>query len=364
MYYKAPSGKAGDMTKFDIHPKGVLPLGKTKVERVEPKTKPPPGYIAFMVSHPSFIKGNLIAACHSEAELTSWFQVMSNASKVTYKNAMEGDNQITELREQGSKKLKEKKSYAKKAKEDAAMVETLKTKRSVADVKLGELKKAENQRTAAMAIVKEQEEVARLERESVEEEILKVQSKKLLLETERVGLETKASTARLEAEQVTKKLQKSRSKAQIALEEAELAASTLAEEEKKLRAKTKQRDNEVQKAMKERDRLLSQIEKEKKDRMEMEEQLRVASTSLYNLDQMLRRKKLGDLGIDVDIKNIRNMFENGGGNNSARGSGGMGRKAAVGGFEHAFWKCRKLRTPGVGCALVRCIDTFLFLSFL
>jgi hypothetical protein len=53
MYYKAPSGtEKGDMTKFDIHPKGVLPLGSTTVEEIVPKTKPPPGHVAFMVCIP------------------------------------------------------------------------------------------------------------------------------------------------------------------------------------------------------------------------------------------------------------------------------------------------------------------------
>jgi hypothetical protein len=294
MYYKAPSGKVGDITKFDIHPKGVLPLGSTKVERVEPKTKPPPGYVAFMVSHPSFIKGNLIAAVDSIDELNSWFSTLKDASKVTYKNAMEGDKKITELREQGSKKLKEKKSLAKKAKEDAAKAKILMTKRSNAEISLEELKQEEILKAKEMESIQLKQEEARIERENIANKLKTMQSKREMLETERQGLETKASVARMEAEEVTKKLQKSRSKAQNALEEAEKANKQLEEEEKKLREASRKRDGQVEAAIKERDRLLKQIEKERTERLEMEKQLQIASDSLKHLDQMLRKKKLGE----------------------------------------------------------------------
>ena len=314
MYYKAPSGKLGDMTKFDIHPKGVLPLGRTTIQTVEPKTKPPPGYVAFMVSHPDFTKkkgtgANLIAACPAN-ELAEWFQVMEDASKVTYENAREGDKRITELRETGSKKLKEKKSWTKKAKEDAAKAKVLITQRSVAEMSLAELKKTEQQKALDMEETRQRQQLALQEQAKMEDALKKVQSKREGLEAERQGLETKASTARMEADEVTKKLQQSRSKAQMALEGAEKAAQQLADEEKKLRLASQKRDNEVEKAIKERDRLLAQIAKEKQDRMDMEEQLHVAAASLHRLDQMLRRKKLGDLGINVDINNIKNMLDN------------------------------------------------------
>ena len=266
MYYKAPSGNAADeMTKFDIHPKGVLPLGSTTVAIPEGlKTKPPPGHVAFMVSHPSFIKGNLIAACLA-SERDAWIDALNNASKVTFENAMEGDKKITELREMGSKKLKEQKNLNKKAKEDAAQVEVLKTKRSNAEISLKDLKNKEDEVKARMIAKEQEKEEQQLEREKVEQELKKVQAKKADLENERLGLETKASEAKMEADEVTKKLEKSRSKAQNALQEAEDAQKNLATEEAKLLAATNKRNKEVESAKKERDRLLATIEKEKKE---------------------------------------------------------------------------------------------------
>ena len=310
MYYKAPTGREKDgMTKFDIHPKGVLPLGRTLCEPVEPKTKPPPGYVAFMVSHPSFIKGNLIAACQSKRELDEWLAALTDASKVTFENAMEGDKKITELRSQGSKKLKEQKNLTKKAKEDAAEVKKLQTKRSEVDVSLVSMREEEATRAQAMEEVKRRQKEAKLEREKVENELEEVHKQKAELENQRAGLETKASVARLETNAVTKKLEEAQTKAQKNLEEAEEAARMLADEEDKLRAASKKRENDVAKAIKERDRLLAQIEQERNERLEMEKMLLSAEDSLKKLDATFRSKKMADLGIDVDIKNIRGMFD-------------------------------------------------------
>jgi len=48
------------------------------------------------VSHSSFIKGNLIAACPI-GEREYWMKSLSDASKVTFDNAMEGDKQVKYL---------------------------------------------------------------------------------------------------------------------------------------------------------------------------------------------------------------------------------------------------------------------------
>ena len=42
----------------------------------------------------------------------------------------------------------------------------------------------------------------------------------------------------------------------------------------------------------------------------MEANLEIAKESLRSLDEIFRRKKMADLGLDYDLKNIRGLFAN------------------------------------------------------
>ena len=109
---------------------------------------------------------------------------------------------------------------------------------------------------------------------------------------------------------MTKKLEQTRSKAQLALEAAEQAARHLEEEERKAQKIIKRREKEVEKAAAARDKMLADIESERQKRFEAESMLKEAEVAMNNLDNMLRKSKK-DLGLGVDLKNIRSMFEGG-----------------------------------------------------
>ncbi len=298
------------MNKFDIHPKGVLPLGETKVQQIQTEVAPPPGYLAFMVSHPSFAKGNLIAAVPTATDLREWLDVLEKSARVTWDSAILGDQLITELREKGSKMLKKKNSLMQKRLEDEAEARRLKVAQVEAEEEIKRLATEHEKRQKDSEEVAAKEAAARAEREAVERELTKMKEKTNALEGERSKLEGKASQARIEADEVTKKLEQTRSKAQLALEAAEDAARHLEAEEKKAQKIIKKREKEVEKAAAARDKMLADIESERKKRLEAENMLAEAEDAMNNLDAMLRKSKK-DLGVSVDLKNIRNMFERG-----------------------------------------------------
>lgn len=278
------------------------------MEHIQPHVAPPPGYLAFMVSHPSFAKGNLIAAVATSEELSSWIDVLEKSSRVTWDSAILGDQLITELRDKGSQMLKKKNSLLQKRIEDEAEARRLKVAQEKAEEEIKQLSQEREVRQKDAEEIAAKEAAARAEREAVEKELLKMKEKTSALEGERSKLEGKASRARLQAEEVTKKLEATRSKAQLALEAAENAQQMLQEEERKARQTLKQREKELKKAAESRDKMLADIERERERRLKAENMLTEAEESLNNLDRMLRKHKK-DVGIGVDLKNIRSVFE-------------------------------------------------------
>ena len=103
MYYKKMP--APGKTHFDIHPKGILPLGETKVEIFVPKVAPPPGHHAFRISHKSFGSGSLVACVESKAALDEWVKILQDSSRVTWEAAVYGDSLINQLRDKRWRKI-------------------------------------------------------------------------------------------------------------------------------------------------------------------------------------------------------------------------------------------------------------------
>ncbi|XP_067414234.1 pleckstrin homology domain-containing family D member 1 [Emydura macquarii macquarii] len=97
LYYSESEKKSFESNKyFNIHPKGVIPLGGCIVEAKEEPNMP----FAMKISHEDF-HGNIFLAAESEFEQAQWLEMLQESGKVTWKNAQLGEAMIENLEAQG-----------------------------------------------------------------------------------------------------------------------------------------------------------------------------------------------------------------------------------------------------------------------
>ncbi|KAK7810705.1 hypothetical protein U0070_013756 [Myodes glareolus] len=114
LYYSESERKSFETNKyFNIHPKGVIPLGGCLVEAREEPSMP----YAMKISHQDF-HGNVLLAAESEFEQTQWLEMLQESGKVTWKNAQLGEAMIKSLEAQGLQLAKEKQEYLDKLMEE------------------------------------------------------------------------------------------------------------------------------------------------------------------------------------------------------------------------------------------------------
>ncbi|KAB5562046.1 hypothetical protein PHYPO_G00013430 [Pangasianodon hypophthalmus] len=98
---------------FNIHPKGVIPLGGCVVEPREEQGMP----FAMVINHEDF-NGDIVLAAESESEQCQWLEMLEESGKVTWKNAQLGEAMIESLEAQGLQLAKEKQEYLDKLMEE------------------------------------------------------------------------------------------------------------------------------------------------------------------------------------------------------------------------------------------------------
>ncbi|XP_072485592.1 pleckstrin homology domain-containing family D member 1 isoform X3 [Notamacropus eugenii] len=114
LYYSESEKKSFESNKyFNIHPKGVIPLGGCLVEAKEEPNMP----YAMKISHQDF-HGNIVLAAESEFEQVQWLEMLRESGKVTWKNAQLGEAMIKSLETQGLQLAKEKQEYLDKLMEE------------------------------------------------------------------------------------------------------------------------------------------------------------------------------------------------------------------------------------------------------
>ncbi|XP_023691757.2 pleckstrin homology domain-containing family D member 1 isoform X2 [Paramormyrops kingsleyae] len=125
---------------FNIHPKGVLPLGGCVVNSNEVQGMP----FTLTIAHQDF-SGNIVLAAESELEQSQWVRQLQESSKVTWKNSLLGEAMIESLEAQGLQLAKEKQQYL-----DKLMIETeelsLQREQKEELKRLNELLEEENQK--------------------------------------------------------------------------------------------------------------------------------------------------------------------------------------------------------------------------
>ncbi|XP_059209053.1 pleckstrin homology domain-containing family D member 1 [Centropristis striata] len=115
LFYYAESEKRNFETNryFNIHPKGVIPLGGCVVSANENMGMP----FAIVVNLEDFT-GTIVLAAESGEEQVQWMEMLQESGKVTWKNAQLGEAMIESLEAQGLQLAKEKQEYLDKLMEE------------------------------------------------------------------------------------------------------------------------------------------------------------------------------------------------------------------------------------------------------
>jgi hypothetical protein len=106
LFYYPPNSSANP-THFNTKPKGLVPLGGSKVETVE---RGPKGCkFGIKVTHPDFYAGRaLVLAAESAESQEAWKKTLEDCSRVTMQNALLGDAMVEKLRAAGTTAEREK----------------------------------------------------------------------------------------------------------------------------------------------------------------------------------------------------------------------------------------------------------------
>ncbi|XP_026158043.1 pleckstrin homology domain-containing family D member 1 [Mastacembelus armatus] len=114
LYYAESEKRSFDSNRyFNIHPKGVIPLGGCVVSANEDMGMP----FAIVINLEDFT-GTIVLAAESEEEQVQWMEMIQESGKVTWKNAQLGEAMIESLEAQGLQLAKEKQEYLDKLMEE------------------------------------------------------------------------------------------------------------------------------------------------------------------------------------------------------------------------------------------------------
>ncbi|XP_062252704.1 pleckstrin homology domain-containing family D member 1 [Platichthys flesus] len=114
LYYAESEKRSFDSNRyFNIHPKGVIPLGGCVVSAQENMGMP----FAIVINLEDFT-GTIVLAAESEEEQLQWMEMLQESGKVTWKNAQLGEAMIESLEAQGLQLAKEKQEYLDKLMEE------------------------------------------------------------------------------------------------------------------------------------------------------------------------------------------------------------------------------------------------------
>ncbi|XP_008291486.1 pleckstrin homology domain-containing family D member 1 [Stegastes partitus] len=114
LYYAESEKRSFETNRyFNIHPKGVIPLGGCVVSSNEDMGMP----FAIVINLEDFT-GTIVLAAESEEEQVQWMEMIQESGKVTWRNAQLGEAMIESLEAQGLQLAKEKQEYLDKLMEE------------------------------------------------------------------------------------------------------------------------------------------------------------------------------------------------------------------------------------------------------
>uniref|UniRef100_A0A671SCB7 Pleckstrin homology domain-containing family D member 1-like n=1 Tax=Sinocyclocheilus anshuiensis TaxID=1608454 RepID=A0A671SCB7_9TELE len=337
LYYAENEKKSFETNRyFNIHPKGVIPLGGCIVEPREDQGMP----FAMVISHEDFT-GNIVLAAESESEQSQWVEMLQESGKVTWKNAQLGEAMIESLEAQGLQLAKEKQEYVDKLMEET---EELCLQREQKELeRLNQLLEEEKQKFEE--VVQE----LRAEQDQIKlcvplKKNKKVHSKSLTLFLQELSQEKKRTLALLrergqdvaetgsdrrasldsqnpevqlqgslqEIEEQMRSLLKEKEQAEERLEENEKGAKVLQEEREFYSSQAQALQQSLTQLTADKQHTEEELKAEMESRVELESRLKLAEEALQDLEQGLNaieRTCERDEKIKGDVSHLRKFFE-------------------------------------------------------
>nr|XP_008534155.1 PREDICTED: pleckstrin homology domain-containing family D member 1 [Equus przewalskii] len=349
LYYSESEKKSFETNKyFNIHPKGVIPLGGCLVEAKEEPSMP----YAMKISHQDF-HGNILLAAESEFEQTQWLEMLQESGKVTWKNAQLGEAMIKSLEAQGLQLAKEKQEYLDKLMEETEELCLQREQREELE-RLNQVLEAEKQQfeEVVQELRVEQEQIKReleltarcLKGVEQEKKELRHLTESLQQTLEELSIEKKKTLEMLEENEnqlqtlanqneqppprggLHSNLKQIEEKMQQLLEEKLLAEKRMKENEEeneeRSRALEEEREfyssqsqalqNSLQELTAQKQQAERELKAEVKVRMGLERRLREAEGALRSLEQGLSskvRNKEKEERMRADVSHLKRFFE-------------------------------------------------------
>ncbi|XP_037550621.1 pleckstrin homology domain-containing family D member 1 [Nematolebias whitei] len=342
LYYAESEKKSFETNRyFNIHPKGVIPLGGCVVSANEDMGMP----FAVVVNLEDFT-GTVVLAAESEEEQVQWMEMLQNSGKVTWKNSQLGEAMIESLEAQGLQLAKEKQEYLDKLMEETEELSHQRAQREELE-RLNQVLEEEKMKfeEVVLELKAEQEQIKLdldgtaqslkcVEREKEElnsltvnlqesiEELSQEKQRRLLLLGVKGQEDNKGRSAEEDGEELGEDVQHIEEQMKLLLKEKEHAEEKLQENEQ--RAKVLQQEREFFSAQaRTLQQSLSQLTVDKQQteaelkveieaRVELEQKLKWAEEALKDLEKglnSLERTKEGDEKMKGDVTQLKKFFE-------------------------------------------------------
>uniref|UniRef100_A0A3Q1C217 PH domain-containing protein n=1 Tax=Amphiprion ocellaris TaxID=80972 RepID=A0A3Q1C217_AMPOC len=328
LYYAESEKRSFETNRyFNIHPKGVIPLGGCVVSANEDMGMP----FAIVINLEDFT-GTIVLAAESEEEQVQWMEMIQESGKVTWRNAQLGEAMIESLEAQGLQLAKEKQEYLDKLMEETEELshqraqreelerlnqvledEKMKFEEVVLELKgsgcdyalfsvLQELSQ-EKQRTLELLGVKDLEaQEAQDEEDSgptCRDDGEDLQDVDLLQDLRHI-------------EEQMKILLKEKELAEDKLKENEQQASVLQQEREYYSSEARTLQQSLSQLTVDKQQTEAELKAEIESRMELEKRLKEAEEALQNLEKglnSLERTKERDEKMKGDVTQLRKFFE-------------------------------------------------------
>ena len=328
---------------LNIHPKGVIPLaGCQATETIDGSQK-----FAIRISHPHF-QGEITVGAENEEECRRWIEALTDAGKVTWKNAQFGESVVQQLELKSRQVGQEKQAAIDQLNAKASILEQEKVQKE-------ELKRLASQLEQEKKDIEEATENLREAKAIAEQELKAINGILYQIKEEKSKLREKAQTLQTDLEDICRKSKdaaaqlEERDRRVKQLEEEKTALETSSsrlfwdmmtleerskalEQEKLTIEEELHKEAEAAKMLKEKVRIitdntlalrmdlkraeqvkqwsLSEMEKEKTRRIKNERRLLLAEESLKRLDRAMKESGVHiDLQIQNDVKDLRKFFE-------------------------------------------------------
>uniref|UniRef100_A0A7N8XK89 Pleckstrin homology domain containing, family D (with coiled-coil domains) member 1 n=1 Tax=Mastacembelus armatus TaxID=205130 RepID=A0A7N8XK89_9TELE len=329
LYYAESEKRSFDSNRyFNIHPKGVIPLGGCVVSANEDMGMP----FAIVINLEDFT-GTIVLAAESEEEQVQWMEMIQESGKVTWKNAQLGEAMIESLEAQGLQLAKEKQEYLDKLMEETEELSHQRAQREELE-RLNQVLEEEKMKFEEVVLeLKAEQEQIKLDLDGTAQSLKGVESEKEELGNLTVMLQKSIEVNKqkhIESEEGEQRgdvnllhdLRHIEEKMKILLTEKEQADEKLKENEQRARVLQQEREyyssqaRALQQSLSQltvdKQQTEAELKAEIESRVELEKRLKQAEEALQNLEKglnSLERTREKDEQMKGDVTQLKRFFE-------------------------------------------------------